>query len=264
MVSDSRYQLKGKVALVTGAGRGMGRGFALELAQRGASVVVNYANSAKPAEAVVKEIEALGSKAIAIKADVTNVSEIRSLFDKTLKEFGKLDIVVSNSGTEIFKKEEDITEEDYDRVFNLNTRAQFFVAQQALIHMEKGGRIILMSSIAVGLRGIKNHAIYAGSKAAVEAFVRSFAADCGQKRITCNAIAPGGVKTDMFSENAWHYVPGGTKDMSVTSIEEGIAGQCPLGRLAVPQDISRVVAFLAHDESEWINGQVIQLTGGGV
>lgn len=199
-MSDSRYQLAGKVALVTGAGRGMGRGFALELAQRGASVVVNYGNSAAAAESVVKEIEALGSKAIAIKADITKVPEIKSLFEQALKTFGKIDIVISNSGTEIFKKEEDITEEDYDRVFNLNTRAQFFVAQQSLIHMEQGGRIILMSSISVALRGIRNHAIYAGSKAAVEAFTRSFAVDCGPKRITVNCIAPGGVKTDMFSE----------------------------------------------------------------
>lgn len=199
-MSDSRYQLAGKVALVTGAGRGMGRGFALELAKRGASVVVNYGNSAAAANAVVKEIEALGSKAIAIKADITKVPEIKSLFQQALQEFGKLNIVVSNSGTEIFKAEEEVTEEDYDRVFNLNTRAQFFVAQQALIHLEKGGRIILMSSIAANLRGLRHHAIYAGSKAAVEAFVRNFAADCGPKRITCNAVAPGGVKTDMFSE----------------------------------------------------------------
>lgn len=178
----------------------MGRGFALQLADRGASVVVNYSSSSAAAESVVAEIEFLGSSAIAIKADITKVPEIRALFQQAIEHFGRLDIVVSNSGTEIFKAEEEVTEEDYDRVFNLNTRAQFFVAQQALIHMEKGGRIILMSSIAVGMRGVRNHAIYAGSKAAVEAFVRSFAMDCGHKKITCNAIAPGGVKTNMFSE----------------------------------------------------------------
>lgn len=199
-MSQSQYQLGGKVALVTGAGRGMGRAFALELAERGASVVVNYANSASAADVVVKEIESLGGKAVAIKADLTKVPEIKSLFQQALKAFGKLDIVVSNSGTEIFKPEEEITEEDFDHVFNLNTRAQFFVAQQALIHMERGGRIILMSSISVSLKGLPNHALYPGSKAAVEAFVKNFAVDCGPKRITVNAIAPGGVKTEMFSQ----------------------------------------------------------------
>jgi 3-oxoacyl-[acyl-carrier protein] reductase len=140
--------LEGKVALVTGSGRGIGRGIALELAKRGASVVINYANAAKLATEAVKEIETTGSKAVAIQGDMTKVADIRRVFKEAIDHFGRLDIVMSNSGTESFKKEEDVTEEDYDKVFALNTRAQFFVAQEALKTLQNGGRIILMSSVA--------------------------------------------------------------------------------------------------------------------
>lgn len=112
--------------------------------------------------------------------------------------------------------------------------------------------------------GVPNHALYAGSKAAVEGFVRSFSVDCGPKSITVNGIAPGGVKTDMFDENSWHYVPGGYKGMPLDRIEAGLANMCPLKRVAVPADIGRVVAFLASEEGEWINGQIIKLSGGSV
>jgi 3-oxoacyl-[acyl-carrier protein] reductase len=140
--------LEGKVALVTGSGRGIGRGIALELAKRGASVVINYAASSKPAQEAVKAIESTGSKGVAIQGDMTKVADIRRVFKEAIDHFGRLDIVMSNSGTESFKKEEDVTEEDYDKVFALNTRAQFFVAQEALKTLQHGGRIILMSSVA--------------------------------------------------------------------------------------------------------------------
>ncbi|CAL3963332.1 unnamed protein product [Diplocarpon coronariae] len=265
--ADSGVQvgsLEGKVALVTGSGRGIGRGIALSLASRGASVVVNYANTSSGAQETVAQIEKLGRKAFAIKADVTKLAEVQRLFTEAVAHFGRLDIVMSNSGTENFQHADKITEEEYDSVFNLNTKAQFFVAQQAYIHLEQGGRIILMSSVAANL-SVPNHALYAGSKAAVEGFTRSFAADCGpSKAITVNAIAPGGVKTDMFDKNAWHYSPGATPESSPESIEAGIAKMCPLQRCAVPEDIGRVVSFLASRESEWINGQVIKLSGGSI
>ena len=140
--------LEGKVALVTGSGRGIGRGIALELAKRGASVVINYAASSKPAQEAVQAIESTGSKGVAIQGDMTKVADIRRVFKEAIDHFGRLDIVMSNSGTESFKKEEDVTEEDYDKVFALNTRAQFFVAQEALKTLQHGGRIILMSSVA--------------------------------------------------------------------------------------------------------------------
>jgi 3-oxoacyl-[acyl-carrier protein] reductase len=153
--------LSGKVALVTGSGRGIGRGIALELAKRGASVVVNYANSSKPAHQAVKEIESTGTQAIAIQGDMTKVADIRRVFKEAIDHFGRLDIVMSNSGTESFKKEEDVTEEDYDKVFALNTRAQFFVAQEALKTLQHGGRIILMSSVAATSEFPQDAALFA-------------------------------------------------------------------------------------------------------
>ncbi|RDL30669.1 NAD(P)-binding Rossmann-fold containing protein [Venustampulla echinocandica] len=254
----------GRVALITGSGRGIGRGMALELASRGASVVINYAKSATKAEEVVKEINKLGSKAIAIGADVSKPEEIVRLFDEAVKHFGRLDFVISNSGAEVWRREEDVTQEDFDTIFNLNCRGQFFVAQQGLKHLGRGGRIILMSSIAASMSGIPNHALYAGSKAAVEGFTRSFAVDCGEKGITVNAIAPGGIKTDMFDENAWHYVPNGFPEMSKEVIEAGIAKFCPLKRVGQTSDVAKAVALLVSPDSEWINGQVIRLSGGGV
>jgi 3-oxoacyl-[acyl-carrier protein] reductase len=189
-----------KVALVTGAGRGIGYGIALELGQRGAKVAVNYGSSREGADKLVKEIEAAGSQAIAIQADISKTPEVKRLFKAAIDHFGRLDIVCSNAGKEVFSPEEEVTEQLYDDVFALNTRAQFFVAQQAYINLQQGGRIILMSSVAATMSGIPNHALYAGSKAAVEGFTRSFAKDCGHKRITVNAIAPGGVKSDMFQQ----------------------------------------------------------------
>ena len=257
-----KCRLDGKVALVTGAGRGVGKGIALELGSRGAFVVVNYSKSASPAESVVSELCSLGTRAIAIQADISKPAEINTLFEQALAHFGRLDLVISNAGMEAFQIEEDVTQEDFDQVFNLNTRGQFFVAQNGLKHCANGGRIVLTSSIAASMSGVKNHALYAGSKAAVEGFTRSFAEDCGPKKITVNAIAPGGIMTDMFAENSWHYAPGATQETGTDVTAKGVASLCPLGRVGMPQDIARVVAFLCGDESEWINGQVLKLTGG--
>ena len=252
MARSSR--LHGKVALITGSGRGLGAGIALELGSCGASVVVNYAKSASAAKKVVAEIESFGSKAIAIQADISKTPEVSKLFSEAISHFGRLDIVVSNSGMETFCSEDDVTEQIYDQVFALNTRGQFFVAQHALRHLSDYGRIILTSSVAATMSGIQNHALYAGSKAAVEAFTRSFSADAGHKHITVNAIAPGGVKTDMYTENSWHYVPGGHPGLPIEAIDKGLANLSPLKRVGLPEDVARVVAFLAGPESEWVNG----------
>ncbi|KAK3385731.1 hypothetical protein B0H63DRAFT_433499 [Podospora didyma] len=256
--------LEGKVALVTGAGRGIGRGVALELAKRGASVVVNYVSSAGPAQEVVDEIASYknGARGVAIQADVSRVSEINRLFESAKKEFGRIDIVMSNSGTESWDKTEEVTEEKYDHVFNLNARAQFFVGQAAFKHLEQNGRLILMTSIAAGLMGVKNHALYNASKMAVIGMVKAFATDFGVKGITVNGVAPGGIKSDMFTQNAWHYIPGGTPDIPGEKIEKMMADHCPLGRCAVPEDVARVVAFLSSQDGGWVNGQIITISGG--
>jgi len=150
------WSLEGKVALVTGSGRGIGKSMAIELARRGADVVVNYANSSEAADSVVKEIEKLGRKSIAIKANVANVDETVKMFEEAKKAMGKLDIVSSNSGVVSFGHMKDVTPEEFDRVFNINTRGQFFVAREAYKHLEIGGRIILMGSITGQAKGFQS------------------------------------------------------------------------------------------------------------
>jgi len=259
---DSTPQtLVGKVALVTGGARGIGRGICLELVKSGAAVAINYATSSDAADALVKEIEGMGGSAAAFKADVTNLDDVSALFTAVVAKFGRLDTVVSNAGMEKFAKLGDTTLEDFEQVFNLNTRAQFFVAKNALEHLQPGGRVVLMSSIAAGL-GVAGHALYAGSKSAVEGFTRCFAADFGIKKCTVNAIAPAGVKSDMWMSNAWRYAPGCNKDSSIEEIETALANGSPLNRCGEPSDIGRVVSFLASPASEWINGQIIPCNGG--
>lgn len=242
--------LEGKVALVTGAGRGIGRGIAIDFARRGANVVVNYANSKASADEVVAEIEKLGTgaKAISIQADVSKISEIDRLFKEAKEHFGKINIVMSNSGMESWDKTEEITEEKYDLVFSLNTKAQFFVAQAAWKYLEDNGRVILMSSIAAGLLGVKDHSLYNATKMAVIGMTKAFATDFGARGITVNAVAPGGIKSDMFASNAWHYIPGATPDWAADKIEGMMANHCPLGRCATPEDVARVAGFLASED----------------
>ncbi|KAJ5247838.1 Hydroxynaphthalene reductase arp2 [Penicillium chermesinum] len=254
-------ELAGKIALVTGGSRGIGAGIALELAKKGASVAINYARDPKSAEKTVQEIKSLGVSAAAFQADLTQLDAIESLFRQVVEHFGQLDIVVSNSGTEKFVSLADTTLDDFNQVFDLNTRAQFFVAKNAYNYLQPGGRVVLMSSIAAGV-GVPGHALYAGSKSAVEGFTRCFAADFGKKRCTVNAIAPAGVKSDMWLENSWRYAPGCDQNSSLEDVEAALANGSPLKRCAVPADIGRVVAFLASPDGEWINGQTIPLNGG--
>ncbi|QKX61287.1 uncharacterized protein TRUGW13939_08435 [Talaromyces rugulosus] len=253
--------LVGKVALVTGGGRGIGAGIALELAKRGAYVAVNYSTSASSAEEVVQAIEDAGSRGAAFKADLTIVEEIEGLFRAVVAHFGRIDIAVSNSGREKFKPLSETTLEDFNEVFDLNTRAQFFVAKAAHKYLEQGGRLILMSSIAAGV-SVPGHALYAGSKSAVEGFTRCFSADFGEKRCTVNAIAPAGVKSDMWLKNSWRYAPGCDKSSSLEDIEAALANGSPLKRCGVPADIGRIVSFLCSQDGEWINGQILPANGG--
>ncbi|KAK1002745.1 hypothetical protein LTR54_008138, partial [Friedmanniomyces endolithicus] len=157
-------RLDGKVALVTGSGRGIGAAMATELARRGAKVIVNYANSIEAANKVVESIKSNGGEAIALKADVGDVAQTKKLMDQAVEHYGQLDIVCSNSGVVSFGHFKDVEEEEFDRVFRINTRGQFFVAREAYKHLSVGGRIILMGSITGQAKGVPKHAVYSGSK----------------------------------------------------------------------------------------------------
>ncbi|RKU48512.1 Trihydroxynaphthalene reductase [Coniochaeta pulveracea] len=252
--------LAGKVALVTGAGRGIGREMALELGRRGAKVIVNYANSQESAEEVVSRIKKDGSDAASVKANVGDVDQIVRLFEEAVKIFGKLDIVCSNSGVVSFGHVKDVTPEEFDRVFNINTRGQFFVAREAYKHLEVGGRLILMGSITGQAKGVPKHAVYSGSKGTIETFVRCMAIDFGDKKITVNAVAPGGIKTDMYHAVCREYIPNGA-NLSDDEVDEFACTWSPLHRVGLPIDIARVVCFLASQDGEWINGKVLGIDG---
>jgi tetrahydroxynaphthalene reductase len=210
-VSYIPYRLDGKVALVTGSGRGIGAAMAVELGRCGAKVIVNYSKSAGPANQVVDEIKALGSDAVALQANVSQVPQTVELFERAVKVFGGIDIVCSNAGVVSFGHLSEVTEEEFDRVFNVNTRGQFFVAREAYRHLNQNGRIILMSSNTADSFTVPKHSLYSASKGAINTFVRCLAKDCGDKKITVNAVAPGGTVTDMFHETAKDYLPNADK-----------------------------------------------------
>lgn len=254
-------RLDDKVALVTGSGRGIGAAIAIHLGRLGAKVVVNYANSAEHAEKVVAEIKSHGSDAIALKADVRDVSQTIKLFDEAIAHFGRLDIAVSNSGVVSFGHLKEVTEEEFDRVFSLNTRGQFFVAREAYRVLEEGGRIILTSSNTSRDFSVPRHSLYSASKGAIDSFVRILSKDCGDKKITVNGVAPGGTVTDMFHAVSHHYIPGGEK-FTAEERQNMAAHASPLHRNGFPEDIANVVGFLASKEGEWVNGKVITLDGG--
>jgi tetrahydroxynaphthalene reductase len=216
---------------------------ALELARRGADVIVNYANSSEAADDVVETIKKLGRRSIAIKANVANVDETVKMFEEAKATFGKLHIVSSNSGVVSFGHMKDVTPEEFDRVFNINTRGQFFVAREAYKHLEIGGRIILMGSITGQAKGVPKHAVYSGSKGAIETFTRCMAIDAGDKKITVNCVAPGGIKTDMYHAVCKEYIPGGDK-MNNDEVDVYAATWSPHNRVGQPIDIARVVSGL--------------------
>jgi 3-oxoacyl-[acyl-carrier protein] reductase len=241
--------LKGKVAVVTGASRGIGRATAERLAKDGAAVVVNYATSAEEASAVVEGIEAQGGKALAVQADIAKLEDIRRLFRETLSRLDRLDILVANAGYSCFKPMEDITEEDFDRTYALNAKGTYFCLQEALRYMVEGGRIVCVSTIGTVLN-VPGGTCYFGSKAAVEQFCRTLAKEVAPRGITVNVISPGFTETQMLFAN---MTPDACRDL----IE-----MTPLHRLGQPEEIAEVIAFLISDRARWVTRQNIAADGG--
>lgn len=237
--------LTGKVAIVTGASRGIGRAIAERLGLDGASVVVNYAGSQDKAEEVVAAIEATGAKAIAVQADLSSPDDVRQLFETTEAQFGRFHILVNNAGTFLMKPAVEITLEEFDKLIAINVRGVFLALQEAARRIEDGGRIINLSS-NITIMSMANSSVYAASKAAVEQFTRVLAKELGARQITVNAIAPGATETDMVPDMAREMAPKMT----------------PLGRLGQPEDIADVVAFVVSEEARWITGQIIGANGG--
>lgn len=240
-------KLNGKVALVTGASRGIGRGIAERLAKDGANIVVNYTRNADEAKKVVAGIEALGTKAVAVQADVGKVSDVRRLFQETDKAFGRLDILINNAGIFWAKPMADVTEDEYDQIFAINTKGQFFAMQEAAKRMADGGRIVNISTGATQL-AFPGISAYGGTKSALEFFTKVAARELGQRKITVNTVSPGYTETDMLTDPNFRTI--------------GIEAS-PLKRLGTPKDIADVVAFIVSEEAGWITGDTIQ-AGGGV
>ena len=242
--------LTGKTAIVTGASRGIGRASALALAKAGAQVLVHYGRDTKEAEAVVGEIRAAGGQADAIAVDLAAPDGAHELAKQAREIIGsRLDILVANAGVSKAASIEELTVEDFDKLFAVNVRAPYFLVQQLLPIMSVGGSVILVSSLAARVT-IGTLSAYAATKGALDTLVKHFAAALGPRGIRVNAIAPGAVQTDM-------------SDFLKTDAGRDFAlGMQALKRLAQPDDIGDVVAFLASDAARWITGDTLQVDGG--
>jgi 3-oxoacyl-[acyl-carrier protein] reductase len=243
--------LKGKVAVVTGASRGIGAAIAKNLSAAGAAVVINYVGSKEGADRVVADIEANGGKAIAVKGDVAKAADVLRLFAETKKAFDRLDVLVNNAGVYKFLPLEEITEDEFHREFNINVLGALLATKEAVKHFgPNGGSVINLSSIFS--RGDAQAAIYSGTKGAVDAITRGLAVELGPRKIRVNAIAPGGVETE------------GTHSANIvgSDLEKAMIAGTPLGRFGQPDDIARVAVFLASDDSAWLTGERLTASGG--
>ncbi|ADW67760.1 SDR family NAD(P)-dependent oxidoreductase [Granulicella tundricola] len=243
-------KLSGKVAIVTGASKGIGASIAEHLAAEGASVVVNYSSSKSGADAVVERITKAGGKAIAVGANVAKPEEIAKLISETVKAYGKINVLVNNAGIYDFAPLEAITPEHFHKQFDLNVLGLLLTTQAAVKEFpEEGGSIINISSV-VGKSAQPNAAVYSATKGAVDAVTLSLARELGPKKIRVNSVSPGLVETE------------GTAGFMGSDFHKTIEAQTPLGRIGQPDDIGKVVAFFASDDSTWISGEAVLVAGG--
>ncbi|EJJ28379.1 glucose 1-dehydrogenase [Rhizobium sp. CF142] len=244
-------KLAGKVAVVTGASKGIGAAIAKSLAAEGAKVVVNYASSKAGADAVVEAITAAGGKAVAVQGDVSKAQQAQGLIDAAVREFGRLDVLVNNSGVYEFGAIEEITEEHYHRQFNVNVLGLLLTTQAAVKHIGEGGSVINISSVVTSLTPPAS-AVYSGTKGAVDAITGVLAKELGPRKIRVNAILPGIVETE------------GTHTAGVmgSDFEHNAVAQTPLGRIGQPKDIGTIATFLASDDAGWLTGERLVAAGG--
>jgi 3-oxoacyl-[acyl-carrier protein] reductase len=245
-------KLKGKVAVVTGASKGIGAAIAKSLAAEGASVVVNYASSKAGADAVVSEIEKAGGKAVAVGGDVSKAADAQGIVDAAIKQFGRLDILVNNSGVYEFGPIEQITEEHFHKQFNVNVLGLLLTTQAAVKHLGEGGSIINIGSLVTRIVP-ETSAVYTGTKGAVDAITGVLSRELGPRKIRVNAVNPGMVETE------------GTHSAGFigSDFHTHAVAQTPLGRIGQPNDIASIVTFLASDDSYWLTGERL-FAGGGV
>jgi 3-oxoacyl-[acyl-carrier protein] reductase len=243
--------LQGKVALVTGASKGIGASVARELAGRGAAVAVNYAGSKAAAEKLVAEIKASGGKAFAVQADLSNPDSIGPFVEKVARELGPIDILVNNAGVYEFNPIEAVTPEHFHKQFNVNVLGLLLTTQAALKHFNQaGGSIINIGSVAAD--GVATASVYSGTKGAVDSITAALAQELGPRKIRVNSLNPGMVETE--GVHAAGFIG--------SDFEKKTVAETPLGRIGQPKDIADAVAFLASNDSTWINGQAIQAAGG--
>jgi 3-oxoacyl-[acyl-carrier protein] reductase len=253
-MSTNAKKLTGKVAVVTGASKGIGAAIAKQLADEGAAVVVNYASSKEGADRVVAEITGQGGRAVAVQADVAKPADIRRLFGEALRAFGRLDVLVNNAGVYEFAPLEEVTAEHFHKLFDLNVLGLILASQEAARHFGPAGGSIVNVSSVVATSAPPTASVYSATKAAVDAVTRSLAKELGPRKIRVNAINPGMVETE------------GTTSAGITADESDFRrqfeSQAPLGRIGQPDDIAPAAVFLASNDTAWITGETLTIAGG--
>jgi NAD(P)-dependent dehydrogenase (short-subunit alcohol dehydrogenase family) len=262
-MTGNPYTLEGKLVLVTGAGTGIGQGIALAAAQAGADVALHYASSAAGAQEAVTQIAVMGRRALAIQGDLTSVAECRRVVDEAAAFLGGLDGIVSNAGVTLTSDFLEVSEAQFDRIYGLNIRGQFFCAQQAVRHMIRrgaelrsrpgkawaGGSVINISSVH-GLVGCPGHSVYAGTKGAINAFSRELAMELLPAHIRVNVVAPGTIEVPSY----WKVQPDYTREFGNWMV--------PWGRVGLPADVGHLAVYLLSDAAEFMTGQTLYLDGG--
>jgi 3-oxoacyl-[acyl-carrier protein] reductase len=249
---NTDQKLKGKVALVTGASKGIGASIAKHLAGEGAAVVVNYHSGKSDADRVVTEITRGGGKAIAVQANLSQKTEIDRLFAETRKAFGRLDILVNNAGIYEFTPLEQVTEEHFHKQFNLNVLGLILASQKAAEYFDSAGGCIINIGSGAGTNPVPGASVYSATKAAVDAITKSLSKELGARKIRVNSLNPGMVETEGVH----------TAGVLGTDFHKQIVAQTPLGRIGQPEDIGKVAAFLASDDAGWISGETLLVAGG--